>query len=301
MEKYLYGYKIVTELDLPYINDFAGESTDKIINVRFGENPFTLINPLYENEYLVVSDEAILYKIPNVGSFLIKRDNEENCIIIERDNKATVGDIGAFLVGSITGCVLIKNGELSLHASAVLHNKKTILISGDSGSGKSTTQAEFLKHGAGLIADDVSVLSLSEKGMFSVASGHPNCRLWENSAKTLGFLIEEKHRIRPSEDKFWIPMKDKFIAQPQPVNCMIVLRKHNVPNLRVKELKGIAKVKEVRNQIFQNYLPELLNLQKEYFTKCSEFANTIQLFLVERPLEGFYQTEIITEITNRIK
>lgn len=48
--------------------------------------------------------------------------------------------------------------RVTLHASAVLFNKKAVLIVGPSGTGKSTLALELLARGASLIADDQCIL-----------------------------------------------------------------------------------------------------------------------------------------------
>jgi len=51
------------------------------------------------------------------------------------------------------------NEQINIHASAVAVEGRAVLIKGQSGQGKSALALHLLAHGAGLISDDICILS----------------------------------------------------------------------------------------------------------------------------------------------
>ena len=77
---------------------------------------------------------------------------------------------------------------MRLHAGCVAHSGKGILITGSSSSGKSSLALELLARGAGLVADDQTILAMSEGQL--IATCGPNLR-GKIEARGVGILAAE--------------------------------------------------------------------------------------------------------------
>lgn len=93
------------------------------------------------------------------------------------------GALPATFYGTVAALTLAWRGAVPFHACAVDIAGRAVMIAGRSGAGKSSLTAALLRHGAKLIADDLTVADLTGTPM--VARGRPAIRLHPNSAATI--------------------------------------------------------------------------------------------------------------------
>jgi hypothetical protein len=87
--------------------------------------------------------------------------------------------------GTIAALTAAWRGLVPLHACAVEVDGRAVLIAGASGAGKSTLAAGLVAAGAHLVADDLTVVSVGERGRIEVARGRPTMRLHPDTATRL--------------------------------------------------------------------------------------------------------------------
>jgi hypothetical protein len=130
-------------------------------------------------------------------------------------------DPGELMLGftsTLTGICLNLQGQVAIHANAVILNGQAIAFIGYSGAGKSTLSAFCTSCGAEFVTDDVLVLN--EQG--DVLPGNPRIKLYPETGKSLGldtsqptnyknFYHPETHiggvyRVAPSS-----PLKEMYL------------------------------------------------------------------------------------------
>lgn len=120
------------------------------------------------------------------------------------------------------GTVIRLRRHLAFDASAVALKVRAILLTGDSGAGKSTTAAALSKMGFSVLADDIAVLKL-EQGKYWVQPGYPCLRLWSKSGKAFDTSPKELTKVSSLGNKRYLNLAlDStgdwhFQTQPLPV------------------------------------------------------------------------------------
>ena len=138
------------------------------------------------------------------------------------------GDITALLVGAGLATALHLRGIPVLHASAVIADRKAILVAGPAGAGKSTLTAALVTKGAPLLAEDLAVLTIGENDI-SVQAGYPRLRLCPDAT----LVVERSARDLPRvfgafipDDKRWVNAADLaggFRTTPAPLGAIYLL------------------------------------------------------------------------------
>ena len=98
-----------------------------------------------------------------------------NLIEVERLEDFQESQLGVYLMGSCMGAILMQRGFMLLHGSCVTNGERAILITGDSGAGKSTgsqvasmritwsgSTARILSYAVSYISHSCSLSCLSE-------------------------------------------------------------------------------------------------------------------------------------------
>lgn len=216
-----YGLGVESELEIPEflpVNRLPIESAT--INIRFD----TLsAPPLTETPSAcrcqIGQNEAYL-DWPQGGLFLVRQGRE---IIIDPAVGADETLVRTFLLGAAFGLLLHQRGQLVLHASAIALDEGAVLFIGDRGAGKSTTAALFQSHGYSLIADDVTVLDMSQPESVMVVPSFPQIKLWPESITSLGQQPEQFPQLNPLVEKRICSSPDTFAQQSHPLLGIYVL------------------------------------------------------------------------------
>ena len=159
------------------------------------------------------------FEWPTIGAFVIRGGVE---ILVTPAPGVSYAALGHYLLGPVFAALLHQRGRVVLHASAVAVDGKAIAILGDSGAGKSTTAAAFLRHGHGFLADDVVALSPAAAGDLMIVPAFPQLKLWPDAADALG-PVAGGRRVFPGVDKCAMPVRSSFVPRPLPLARAYVL------------------------------------------------------------------------------
>lgn len=189
--------------------------------------------------------------------------------------------VAVYLLGSCMGSILIQRGFMLLHGSCVTNGRHAVLITGDSGAGKSTMAAEFLKHGWKLITDDVTTVFDVETSPM-VRSSYPSQKLWRDALE---------HYERPKEDvyslfttggreKFGVDVTRFFHDGVSPLS-MIVRLSAEPAGRGLYPMEGAAKIDQLmRNTYRINYIP--IADRQRHFQRCVTLSTKIPMALAIR-------------------
>ena len=89
-----------------------------------------------------------------------------------------------YLTACIMSFILLLRGTFSFHASAIGIDGKSVMLVGDTGTGKSTTAAAFAKLGYPVLSDDLVVLRDDGEKCW-IQPAFPIVRLWAKSVAAL--------------------------------------------------------------------------------------------------------------------
>ncbi len=299
--KSLYGYTLKSDLPLTYLRDAGNKpGIAGTINIRQVESVPEIEKPLFENKYLKLAPDCFHLDIPDVAEFYAGKSENSFEILYQPVEQRCNKNIAAFIMGTVMGGILHLHHRLSLHAATVNYDRQSFMIAGQSGAGKSSALAELLKYNTRFVCDDVSVID-EVNGEFSVAPGHANIRLWKDAAKKSGYKVDDIHQIRPQDEKFWIPMPEKFHPSTGRPESLFILENERTTEVIIQQISGPLKVKYLQAFNFRNIFLRLPGRHKSFFRQAARLADKINVYVVKRP-EGYHADKIagsILEVISR--
>ncbi|VCU70043.1 HPr kinase/phosphorylase [Pigmentiphaga humi] len=229
---------------------------------------------------LWTSPGRLRLQVPGVATFLVEHGRT---IVVEPDQGADDGSIRLFLLGSAMGALLHQRGLLVLHGNAIQIGDRCMVCVGQSGMGKSTLAAGFMRRGHSILADDVTPVTRDGLAL----PGMPRVKLWQDVADRLGIATTGLRRIRPNVEKFNYPLGGQFSAQPLPLRWVYLLERGDGEAVHVEPLRGVGRFTVLREHTYRLRYVEGMKQGPGHLRACSELAGRIRLARVRRPTEGF--------------
>lgn len=249
-----------------------------------------------ENGFTQIQDDEILVSAENVAKYRITGGN---LIEVEKALNCKDAQFSLYLLGSCIGAIIHQKGLFPLHGSCVTNGKKSILITGDSGAGKSTTAAEFLKNGWKLVTDDVTLLTSINPPM--VQSSYPSQKLWGDSLQHYQKNEEVIHSLynRNDEEKYGIDVSDFFFDGTAPLSLIVRLAAEAMPT-QISPINGMAKVNQLLYNTYRlNMIPQ--KALNQHFQKCVTLSSKIPMALMIRNNKEQCVTEVYEKIIGFLK
>lgn len=215
----LYGLKLESNLPLPGLSPTEGPGAD--VKVVLGQQlPATIkqTEPWYVCPFVDKAGAPILttWKAPDSSAYHFAYCDGTEFIVDHGGTlihgswreEYSLENTCYYLVGQIAAFVLRLRGVVSLHGSSVLIGDRALTISGNSGSGKSTTAAAFANRGFRVLTEDVSAL-LEKDGHLYVQLGYPRINLWPDTVDLMYGTQHGLRRIVPTWDKLYLDLEER--------------------------------------------------------------------------------------------
>lgn len=226
----VYGLRLRTSLPLTFPAEPAGATGDHDVEIRedssgqlAGAMERSGLAPDREAwmQHARLSDGSTYVRWEDLFHFLVPGDGRR--IIYGRLGQASEESIQTYLLGQVLSYALTKQGHETLHATVVVIDSRAVGFMGESGMGKSTLAAAFLKTGATLLTDDL--LRLAPLGAGYVAyPGPPRIKLVPRAAEELVSWRWNGSPMNPWSEKLVIPLPaSHFSAEPVPLSMLYAL------------------------------------------------------------------------------
>ncbi len=163
------------------------------------------------------------------------------------------------LAGPVLGLAFQQQGQMQLHASAVVVDGAAVAFAAPHGSGKSTLAASFSRAGHPLLTDDILPLADDPSGWTALHS-LPRMKLWEDSLAALG---DDPHRydvVMRCTDKRRVPVGERWgtvASDAAPLTAVYLLAPHLEQDCPI-EVVDIAPVEAVMRLLGNMYMAEML-------------------------------------------
>lgn len=292
-----FGFKILSDIPLIELlqnsssNDFY-EITIKQANLEEKWNELA-----QESQFFFITEEQIMYQIPNVATFLIKGGNQ---IFYTPMETATEDHLRLYLLGTCMGAILIQRKILPLHGSAVEIDGKAYAIVGESGAGKSTTASALMKKGFKLISDDVIPVNFNEQGIPVVTPAYPQQKLWQNSLDQFGMNSNQLRPIVERETKFAIPVQSQFCYESIPLAGIFELTKVEREELTLSPIESLQRLHTLFLHTYRNFFLERAGLLEWHFHMTVKMANKLEMYHIQRPVSRFTAHELTDVLLSTI-
>lgn len=296
--KYFYkafGLNIVSDIYLPELIAWRGEKID--INIVLGGVPSEIENALINKENLKISKNEMLFCAEGVGKYYIPDDNT---IIISPDDHYKYNSLKLYLLGFMFSTLLLKRGIIPIHGSSMLVDGKCIVVTGDSGTGKSTLSSALRKIGHRFLADDIAAIKISEDGIPFVLPAYPQQKLWSDSAARMGYDTRNLFRVKDNEDRYTISAKKEFINLPVPLSAIFELNLGEEKAVEMEQIFGMEKIKVLVSNIYMVEILKSYGIDTNYFKKCLNIAKDTAFFRMTRPKNMFSLDDQIKLVIEKV-
>ena len=263
----------------------ASQSRAPDLSIRIGPVPVDgLAGGQQLGPFMWADPANIWLHVPGVARFLATGGHT---ITVDPDPApgapgADPDSIRVFLLGSGLGAALCQRGLLVLHGNAVQVGEACMCAVGHSGTGKSTLAAGFWRRGHAILADDVVAVDSN----CCALPGFPRIKLWQDSADKLSVDTSALRRVRPSTNKFNLPVAPARTGA-LPLRWVYILDVHNGPDLRLEPITGLARFTPLHNNTYRVRFLDGMAMKGEHLKLCGQLAGRIRLVKVSRPREGF--------------
>jgi hypothetical protein len=132
----------------------------------------------------------------------------------------------AYLLVDALSFSMVRLGKEPVHATAVVTDRGAIAVLGNSGDGKSTLAAMFLRTGAKLLTDDMLVLT-PIGNRWLAQPGPPRIKLYRPIAERILGRVEEGIPMNGATEKLIIPVAANEVStEPVPLAAIYLLDHH---------------------------------------------------------------------------
>lgn len=290
-----FGLIIESELEL-----LAPETTgtpDLVIS--YGTSPRKLDETLIDVGWVKSNKTEAIVNIENIACFYVTNGNS---IVIENLGTDDEEQIRLYLMGTCMGAVLQQRGIIPLHGSCVCKDGKAFVITGDSGAGKSTTAAEFLKRGWKLMSDDVTPI-VEDNGTYYARSTYPGQKMWQDTidrSDNEDRVVQNIIRENDGRQKFQLQARNSYINATLPLMYCVYL----VPGsetLMMDELLGFAKTDMLMRNLYRGFMVGDKAGRSAQLKTCIKLGEQVRLFLVARPVNEFTETKIVDWLISQVE
>lgn len=266
-----FGLVIESELPIPQIAQLQGVQSDvRIVHSQ--------LRGIVDRDAPTTAEGGCI--VPTMTDTLFRVTNGN---LIEADvcDGDTDSNVAVYLMGSCMGAILVQRGFMLLHGSCVTDGKRSVLITGDSGAGKSTTAAEFLKRGWKLVTDDVTCV-FDREGVPMVQSSYPSQKLWQDAMDHYEKGGEDIHSLYFSDtrEKFGVNVSESFFDGVCPLSMVVRLIPAEHATF-LSPIEGMAKVDQLMRNTYRLYfIPQ--EERSRHFQRCVNLAGKLPMALAVR-------------------
>lgn len=235
------------------------------------------------------ADQSVLMDIPDGPAFRIF----DGTTIQYDPREGGENRLRAYLLGRALGAALYQQGRFPLHASANVFGGGAVLFVGDSGAGKSTLCHALTLNGAGLVADDVCVLSPDATQLFP---GVRRPKLWQDTLDEFGLSSGGLDPVEEHQGKYYLPNDTQDMPSSMPVSGVVLLEQGTCVSLsdvsREDALGLIA-----RHSYIYTLIPEM-GLGQSFLDFAIKLSN-VPFYRLTRPMGFDYLDETVALLNQR--
>lgn len=278
-----FGLNIQSEIELPelLVRDF--EQSD--VSIKRGEVPLTLDDRKEAFTGFSLAPGKMLLRFQNVGNFYVEDGTQ---VIVDQLDTGNDKDIRLFILGSCFGALLHQRKFLVLHASAFVHDNEVVVISGESGAGKSSICNALRLEGYKVITDDVCAVRV-ENDQIVAMPGFPRSKLWDDSLAKLEIDNSDSLRVRESLEKFSINISAEFDERILKIKRMYVIYPYRGDQIELKDVSGADGMDALINMTYRHYFLDGMKLKASHFISASKFCMDVSIRQIKRPIQSKIQ------------
>lgn len=271
----LYGLKLSSDLSIPGLNEENNETSHPEVVVEFCAEPQWVRDALQLPSTIVQSiaaspetqDPAFLLSSLGAGQFFQLAYSDGTRFVVNgaathiwgtAGESQTMEDLSSYFLGPVMGFILRSRGITALHASALCIEGKAILLTGEAGSGKSTTAAALALRGVAVLCEDIAPIE-EKDGSFTIELGPPRICLWPEAVELLMGRADALPRLAPNWEKCHLPLNGEAAtleAEKRPLGGVYILapREATTAAPRIEEISSREVLLDLVQNTYMNWL-----------------------------------------------
>lgn len=324
----LYGLNVESEIEIEeaYSKDFEGKADVEIVAGHMPPEVLDIFDVKDQNEPCsAISGSALAFRIPRVGDYLVRRD----VITVSPMDGAAKETVKSFLLGSAFGYCMFLRKQVLLHGGAVAFVNSTdgskilhdagdikpadggefidcgaagIIITGDSGAGKSTVSDALMERGYKFIADDVCGVT-ERGGAPHINMAYPQKKLCRDAALNHSYDLSELIYIGEDRDKYAVRLSEGFLPEGAAFKYLfelVVEDADKIAQITVSEITGHEKLSVILRNIYRGDDGiKMWGISPEYMQMCLKIASGVKIYRIVRP-RGVETQDEITGVIDRV-
>ncbi|MCR4902021.1 MAG: hypothetical protein K6A23_04120 [Butyrivibrio sp.] len=296
MYKYTaYGHKILSDIAF---EQFEKAEFDSEGDIRIHHYVEKEIKDILQEDYQVsIRNKDIFYR--NQVGFFEARNGKE--IFFEEYPGCSLTEAKEFVMGNTFALLFYEKDMNVIHGAAVRIGDKTIIVSGDSGAGKSTVTSKLIREGARLITDDQSVIYVKDN-VPMLLPGYPAQKLCVDAADRNDLNIDNLVKVDDQKNKYAVSRKENFYSEVSKVDAVIFLQKHKEgEEVIAKKIGGAEKVNMFTRYLFLfPFFQTAVMLPTDLMLQCVRISSLIDIYTVSRKENVNTESKIYSFIENQI-
>ena len=265
----IYGITLRSEIPLPYPIATYKRAAD----VRLAIAPPGLLETVRQGLPLPSSSEDWYDRVqlpdgseflrwPELFEFLVSPDGRS---IVCRDlEQATLESLQTYLLGHVLSYALVKQHHEPLHATAVIVDGAAIALLGQSGQGKSTLAAAFLRAGHTLLTDDLLVMRRVDDLIYGFP-GPPRLKLFPDALERFLPELAASGLMNPLTEKLIVPIPSRQShSGAAAIGAFVVLDGGESAAQSVARITGTSAWTELLGATFNKKLVDRPRLRRQF-------------------------------------
>lgn len=275
-----FGLNILSQIEFPelIVSDFS----EADVEIELGKVPLTIDGSNSEFSGFDLAPNKMLLRFEGVGNYLVENGNH---ILVEYAENHDAKDVRLFVLGSCFGALLHQRGFLALHSSGFVHNGDVVLLSGDSGAGKSSICNSFRLKGNKVITDDICAIKIEENECLAYP-GFPRSKLWDDALTKLAIDKDGSSRVREELEKYNVNVMESFEQQILKIKKLYIIEPYNDTEIIIDEVEKSNKANFLVNITYRHYFLKGMGLMSQNFLNSMKFCQLIPMARLKRPKQS---------------
>lgn len=227
---------------------------------------------------------------------------------VSRTASVQLEDVIKLCTSTMYGALLRASDKLVLHATAVRFGDGCLLLSAQSGAGKSSATAALIQAGWPLLADDIASLRQTASGWL-VEHGYPHLRLWPDSISALLSGSEHTQQVFLRAEivgnkQYWdlSQQPELFCPAPLPLRAIYLLSGRNNIDHQVALVPPVRALPMLLQHLYAGQMRQPQQVAAA-FPVLSQLVNTVPVYALGladglqqlKGLAAFLQHHLATE------
>lgn len=190
-----------------------------------------------------------------------------------------------YIISEAIPTILYQRGVFTLHGSGIAYGDGAIVITGFSGSGKSSLADEFLNNGYFLLADDTVAITVEKDNIFGQPA-FPQRKLCGDVVERRGLDKSKLIDLEEEPPKYAVSMWEQYVYEPRQFLALVQIEPYDGEQVLVEEITGGEKLAFLMKASYKYMLYAINRPSKDEIQQLVEICNKVNFYVIYRPRQG---------------